>query len=199
MRGPARDGRSTATVHARRPAFARATDWIAVLRPHQWSKNLLVFVPLVAAHRFADQTAIAAAAVMFVAMCLAASAVYIDNDLGDRDSDRRHARKRARPFATGAIGERAGRLASLALLAGAFALTAMALPVAAVAALATYVAGAAAYTRALKRIAWIDVATLALLYVARIAAGGVATGILPSPWLSGFALPLFASLALAKR
>ena len=100
----------------------RLSAWWRALRPHQWSKNLLVFVPAVAAHRYGDPATMLAALAMFVAMGLAASAIYLVNDIADRDADRRHARKRLRPFASGELRPAAGAAAAAVLLALATAL-----------------------------------------------------------------------------
>ena len=177
----------------------RLSAWWRALRPHQWSKNLLVFVPAVAAHRYADPATMLAALAMFVAMGFAASAIYLVNDIADRDADRRHVRKRLRPFASGELRPAAGAGAASVLLAFATALAVAVLPVAAVAALAAYVALALGYSFLLKRWLAVDVAVLAILYVLRVLAGGAAIGVEVSPWLLALSFALFASLALAKR
>lgn len=178
---------------------AGASAWLRALRPHQWTKNLLVFVPAVAAHRLTDPGALAAATAMFAAMCLAASAIYLVNDIADREADRRHARKRRRPFASGELGAGAGWAAAGLLLALAAALAVALVPAEAVATLAGYVLLAVGYSFVLKRRLAVDVAALAVLYVARILAGGAAIGVDVSPWLLALSFALFASLALAKR
>src|SRR5207249_4661612 len=91
------------------------------LRPHQWAKNLLLFVPLVAAHRVGDPGMVAASLLAFVSFCLVASSAYILNDLLDLGADRVHARKRFRPLASGALSIPAGVLLCVVCLAtGAF-------------------------------------------------------------------------------
>ena len=186
------------------PATAAATRdrrraWWRAMRPHQWSKNLLVFVPAIAAHRYADATAMLAASAMFVAMGLAASAIYLVNDIADRASDRRHPRKRHRPFASGELDARGGVVAAAVLLTLAASPAIATLPVAAPLWLAAYVALALGYTFALKRRVAVDVAVLAVLYGVRVIAGGAAIGVEVSPWLLALSFALFASLALAKR
>lgn len=192
MRRPPPSASSDATA-------ARLSPWWRALRPHQWSKNLLVFVPLVAAHRYGDSSAILAACLAFVAFGLAASAMYVVNDLADVGADRRHRRKRVRPFAAGELSARAGVAAATALLAAAAILAAAALPMSAGLTLAAYVALALAYSATLKRRAVVDVAILAVLYTLRVVAGAAAIGVTLSPWLATASLALFASLALAKR
>jgi len=178
---------------------ARRSAWWRALRPHQWSKNLLVFVPAVASHRYGDPATMLAALAMFVAMGLAASAIYLVNDITDRHADRRHARKRLRPFAAGELAPEAGAAVAVALVALAAALAAVALPSAAAVALATYVVIALGYSFVLKRWVVVDVGALAVLYVLRVLAGGAAIAVDVSPWLLALSFALFASLALAKR
>jgi len=172
--------------------------WFRDLRPLHWVKNLLVFVPAVAAHRF-DRTTLDAAMAMFAAMGLAASAIYVVNDIADREADRRHARKRRRPFASGELKPAAGWAVAAALLALAATIAITLLPAAATIALGGYVILAMSYSFAIKRRVGLDVAVLAVLYAVRILAGGAATGIEVSSWLLALSLALFASLALAKR
>lgn len=171
---------------------------LRLLRPHQWAKNLLVLVALLTAHRYAHPIAWLAAALMFVAFCLAASAIYVVNDAVDVGDDRRHPDKSKRPFASGALPTAlAWGLAPL-LISAAVA-TALLLPQAALWALLVYVGLSLAYTFVLKRLLWLDVLVLAALYVLRVAAGAFAISVPLSPWLLGFALFLFVSLAALKR
>ena len=183
-----------------RPAAA-VSRWRAVagaLRVHQWAKNLLVFVPLFTAHRVADSGAQLAAWTAFVAFSLAASAVYLINDLADLESDRRSPRKRARAFASGDLSLAWGFvLAPLALVA-ALAL-AWQVTTSLFFAIAAYVAASVAYTLLFKRIAILDVIVLAGLYTARIIGGALAIDVEISQWLLAFSLFVFLSLALAKR
>lgn len=176
----------------------RVAAALSALRPHQWVKNLLVLVPLVAAHRVTEIDLWLRAGVAFVAFSLVASGAYVLNDLADLASDRRHPRKRRRPLAAGRLPLVAGvLLAPLALTAGAA--LALLLPVAFAGWLLAYLVATTAYTLALKRIAGIDVITLAGLYALRLAAGAAATGIVLSGWLIAFSGFLFLSLALVKR
>ena len=171
---------------------------IRLLRPHQWAKNLLVFVAVLTAHRYADVASWRAAAALFVAFCLAASAIYVVNDAADLTADRAHPDKSKRPFASGALSPRlAYAIAPLLLvLAG---LVATRLPAGAAATLVVYVALSLAYTALLKRVLWLDVLALATLYVLRVVAGAFAIAVPLSPWLLGFALFVFVSLATLKR
>ena len=172
--------------------------WFRQLRIRQWLKNLLLFLPLLASHRFTDAVLLADATLAFLAFGLTASAVYVANDLMDLPADRAHPLKRARPFAAGALSIPAGLAAIPLLLAGAFALAAS-LPAAFSASLALYLAANVLYTLWLKRVVLADVALLGGLYALRVVVGGLATGIVVSPWLMGFSLFFFLSLAFLKR
>ena len=169
---------------------------LRALRPHQWSKNLLLFVPMLAAH---DAGSFGAVLLGFVAFCLTASAVYVINDLVDLPSDRAHPRKRLRPFAAGTLTAMTGLIMAFALLVGAALLGALTGNPLFLATLGLYLAATFAYSLWLKRKLLVDVLTLAGLYTVRIVAGGAAAGILLSPWLLGFSMFLFLALAAVKR
>jgi 4-hydroxybenzoate polyprenyltransferase/phosphoserine phosphatase len=167
------------------------------MRVHQWAKNLLVFVPLLAAHA-AHGALLFRSCLAFAAFSLCASCVYLLNDLIDLPHDRAHATKCRRPFASGALGlgwapALAAGLAVLVLAACA------ALPGRFLAMLALYYACTLSYAFALKRRAVWDVSMLAGLYTLRIFAGAAATAIPISPWLLAFSLFLFFCLAIVKR
>lgn len=168
------------------------------LRPHQWAKNLLVFVPLLTSFRFGEAAAAAHAALAFVAFSLCASAVYVLNDLLDIDADRAHPRKRGRPFAAGTLSIPAGLGAAGLCLAAGFGTGALLSPEF-LAVLAVYLATATAYSVHLKTRVFLDVIVLASLYTLRLVAGGVGTGIPLSVWLVAFSLFVFLSLGLVKR
>lgn len=182
-------------LYTGRAGFAAA--FLRALRPHQWIKNTLVFVPVMAAHRFTSEAFIEST-IAFVAFCLIASGVYILNDLLDLAADRAHPRKRLRPFASGDLSIAAGTWAAPVLLAGGF-VCAAALGWASVLVMACYLAGSVAYSLDLKRRAIVDVCVLAALYTARLTAGGVATGTPLSVWLLAFSIFLFFSLGAMKR
>ena len=170
--------------------------YVRALRPHQWLKNILVFAPALAAHRFGD--ALFTSLLAFVSFSLCASSAYILNDLLDLRNDRAHPRKRLRPFAAGHIPIVHGIALFSGLLLGALAI-ALFLPLKFVLVLAGYFFLTCAYSLYLKRRMLVDVVTIACLYGSRLGAGGVATGVLLSPWLIAFAIFLFFSLALVKR
>jgi len=173
-------------------------DYVRAMRPHQWIKNLLVFVPIAAAHELGNLALLWQAALAFVAFGLCASSVYLLNDLLDLPADRAHARKRHRPFASGAASVKVG-VALMPLLLAAAAGIALALPIAFFAALAAYYVSTLAYSLWLKGKVMVDVLVLAGLYTLRILAGAAAVAIAPSFWLLAFSMFLFLSLAMVKR
>ena len=187
--------RHPAAIHA---GEARPAAWVRLLRMHQWTKNLIIFVPWFAAHDFSNAHAAAADGLMFLAFCLCASAAYIFNDLMDLEADRRHADKRTRPLAAGDLPLQAGIIgAPLLALAGLGLAAAISKATAAVA--AGYLLATLSYSIYLKRQALIDIFTLAGLYTLRLIAGHVAAQVQYSPWLLTFAMFIFLSLAVAKR
>jgi 4-hydroxybenzoate polyprenyltransferase len=169
---------------------------VRALRVHQWAKNLLVFVPIVASTEFLDVAAWQRTSVLFFSFCFAASSVYIVNDLVDLSADRLHPRKRLRPFASGEASVRTGVLLSAFLAVLAIVLSA---PVGGVVLVLAYAALSSSYSFVLKEKALVDVFVLAWLYTIRIFAGGVVSGHTVTEWLVGFSIFMFLSLALAKR
>jgi 4-hydroxybenzoate polyprenyltransferase len=167
------------------------------LRLHQWAKNALLFVPLLLAHALSSSN-LRRTTLAFFSFCLCASATYIVNDLVDLDADRRHPRKRYRPFAAGDLPPVAGRWMAAGSLTAAL-LIAWSLSSGFLGWLLFYVAVTLAYSLVLKRIELVDVVVLAGLYTLRLLAGGAVTGTAISPWLLGFSLFLFLSLAMVKR
>jgi 4-hydroxybenzoate polyprenyltransferase/phosphoserine phosphatase len=168
------------------------------LRVQQWVKNLLVFVPLLMAPEARELPLFLDAFLAFVAFSLSASAVYVTNDLLDLEADRRHATKRRRPFAAGDLPLALGLVLVPACLAAAFAVTAL-LPAAFLAVLVVYLMATTAYSFRLKHVPLVDVIVLAMLYTGRVIAGAAATHVWPSPWILGFSLFFFLSLAFVKR
>jgi 4-hydroxybenzoate polyprenyltransferase len=188
---------SSASVAAA-PGRPTALSLIVSVRPGQWTKNLLVFAGLLFGRRLLNPTAVIAASVTFVAFCALSGAVYLLNDVLDRESDRRHPLKAGRPIASGALSVSAGIAAACVLsaagLAAAFALN---LRLGAVA--AAYVALLALYSGLLKHIVIIDVLTIALGFVLRAVAGAVAVDVEISHWLLVCTILLALFIALAKR
>jgi 4-hydroxybenzoate polyprenyltransferase len=170
---------------------------VKALRPHQWTKNLLIFLPLLLAHVVAVDRLLTAL-LAFCCFSLAASATYIVNDLLDIEADRHHPQKRQRPFAAGDLPALTGLVTVAVFLLLAFA-GARLLPWGFLGWLLLYLASALAYSMFLKRIALVDVLVLSGLYTLRLLAGSAATHSHISPWLAGFSVFLFFSLAIVKR
>lgn len=180
----------------------RKPQWrsiVRLVRPHQWAKNVLIFVPLLASHRFFEFELVIRALIAFVCMCSIASMCYVVNDLLDIESDRRHETKRRRPLASGDLALiltapivfllfAVGMMCAMALGSWKFAFLA-----------ALYVVTTMLYSWDFKRRLLFDVMVLAGLYTLRVLAGGAATGIAVSDWLLAFSFFLFSSLAFAKR
>ena len=169
---------------------------IRAMRPYQWVKNLLVFVPIFTAHATGEISAWLGAAVAFAAFCATASAIYLFNDLSDLAADRRHAHKRRRPLASGALPLATGAALGVLLLCLGSALGAIG---GVLAILAMYVAASLGYSLKLKELPLVDVFLLAGLYTVRLFGGGEATGHRLSLWLLAFSSFVFLSLALVKR
>jgi 4-hydroxybenzoate polyprenyltransferase len=172
---------------------------VRVLRPHQWVKNLLVFVPILLDHRLKEPEVLARGAMAFAAFCLAASGAYVLNDILDLEADRGHPIKRNRPFASGALSPRAGYMLALALVGVSLVVGAALVAPGFLALLLLYIGLTTAYSAYLKRIVVLDVLLLACLYTLRVLAGITASGVRFSTWLLAFSTFLFLSLAFLKR
>jgi 4-hydroxybenzoate polyprenyltransferase/phosphoserine phosphatase len=189
---------ATAGEHFNAEARSILRGLAKAARPHQWLKNLLLFVSIAAAHRMLDFGALGNVAIGFVSFSLLASATYMINDLLDLDTDRAHPRKKNRPFASGSVSIASG-VAAIAVLSLASLALALLLPPFFLVMLAVYAVTTLAYSFRLKRAALVDVITLAGLYTLRIIAGTVAAGIPISSWLLAFSMFSFMTLAIAKR
>jgi 4-hydroxybenzoate polyprenyltransferase len=172
--------------------------WIKAIRVHQWLKNLLVFLPLLASHRFYDVASVLQTGMAFLAFGLCASGVYVLNDLLDLPSDRRHPRKRLRAFAAGTLPLLHGLMAAPALTLAGFTLAWLVGPLFALV-LAGYYVMTLAYSLRLKRVVMVDVVVLAGLYTIRIIGGAAAIDASLSFWLLAFSMFIFLSLAMLKR
>lgn len=172
---------------------------LKAIRIHQWSKNVLVFVPLLLSHKLTG-AGIAAALECFFCFSFTASANYVVNDLLDIESDRHHTSKRLRPFAAGDLPVLLGlALIGLLLAATITLLVVPGLPWHFVLWLIAYALVTTSYSFRLKSVALVDVIVLSGLYTLRMLAGGAATGTVISPWLGIFSTFLFLSLAMVKR
>lgn len=175
----------------------RIGDLARALRPHQWVKNVLLFVPMIAAHAFTLSNLLTVL-LGIVAFSAAASSIYIVNDLLDLEADRRHPTKHRRPFASGKVPIGVGSLAGLGLAGLALAMAAWLGPVFLGVTL-LYMAISTAYSLRLKRLRWIDIGTLAALYSVRVVAGAAAVDVPVSGYLLAFIYPVFLTLGCVKR
>ncbi|WP_029062001.1 UbiA family prenyltransferase [Labrenzia sp. DG1229] len=171
---------------------------LQAMRPHQWLKNALIFVPAVLAHDIFVGSVFLSAALAFVAFSLSASAIYILNDLMDLEADRKHKTKWKRPFASGRLSVPNGLVLAFASIVAAFVISVF-LPIEFAGILLLYLFITTAYSLSVKRMLLLDVFVLAGLYTIRVLAGGVAASIEYSFWLLAFSVFFFLSLALVKR
>lgn len=177
----------------------RTRAMLAAMRPHQWTKNFLVLLPLFLAHQMLDGAKLAAGLLSFAAFSCCASAVYVLNDLLDLAADRQHPTKCRRPLAAREISRAGGIVLAAGLGLVAFAVAALFVSWQFCGLLAVYLSLTTAYSLYLKRQLMLDVILLAGLYTFRIAAGAVAMDVRLSPWLLAFSMFFFLSLALGKR
>jgi len=178
--------------------YSRTKIWVRALRIHQWSKNVLIFVPLFLSHRVSDQESLIVVVLAFFSFSIAASANYLINDLVDIELDRNHSSKKNRPFASGDLFVGNGIIAIPVLfMVSAFVL--QFLPLQFIFLLFVYLLTTILYSLVFKKIVMVDVITLAGLYTTRIVAGDFAIDVHPSFWLLSFSMFIFLSLALAKR
>lgn len=171
---------------------------VRALRPVQWIKNAFVLAPVVFAHRLGQGEAFLHAGLAFVSFCCAASAVYLLNDLRDREEDRRHPLKRHRPIASGALPVPVAAVTMAALSLAAVAL-ALALGLVFTGLLAIYLAINLLYNSGLKRVVILDVMAVASGYVLRIQAGAAAVDVAVSSWLLLCTTFLALFLVFSKR
>jgi 4-hydroxybenzoate polyprenyltransferase len=179
-----------------KPKFS-LNPFLKCLRVHQWVKNALIFVPLIAAHKISNLESLNDSIFGFFSFSLCASSVYVLNDLLDINDDRRHRTKRDRPFASGSLPIWFGIVLFPLLLVSSL-LLAVNLSSDFFYLLLLYVALTSAYTFVLKSVVLWDIIILAGLYTLRIFVGGVLAAPV-SPWLLAFSAFFFLSLALTKR
>jgi len=187
--------RAPSLVIAPRPFRIRAV--VKALRLHQWAKNALLFVPLLAGHE-TDSLRWLVTLIAFIAFGMCASATYVVNDLFDLAADRAHPRKQHRPFASAALSIPVGVLL-VAILLPLSLLLAAAIAPAFFGMLLLYIVVTLLYSARLKQIAIVDVLVLASLYTHRVLAGGIVSAVVVSNWLLAISLFIFLSLALVKR
>ncbi len=178
--------------------MTKLAPWMRELRPHQWTKNLLLAVPAIASFTFFEPGVWSQLVLSFISFSLIASASYIFNDYIDLKNDRIHEIKKNRPLASGQVSVSAALLISALLLLAGLLVGFLAGPEFFLI-LLTYLVMTVLYSLWLKRITLIDCLMLASLYTLRIIAGGVATNIEPSFWLLTFSIFFFLSVAWVKR
>jgi len=174
------------------------TALLRSLRPLHWTKNVLVFAPVILAHRFRDLPALTAAFLTFAAFCLTASGTYLINDVRDRAFDRLHPKKRNRDIASGTLPAAVASIAGALLIASGAVVAGLIAP-AVLWYLAGYVVLSLGYSLFLKRKVFLDVLALSALWTIRVLAGGVAARVEVSDWLLALSVFLFVGLALLKR
>jgi 4-hydroxybenzoate polyprenyltransferase len=188
-------GLSTIAVYS--DHLPQLSAWISGLRLHHWSKNVLIFMPLLLSHQFQPWRVLVSLQAFF-AFCFCASAFYVFNDLLDKDADRIHPCKAIRPFASGRLSSKHGLLLLTVCLLISVVL-AWRLPSSAVLLLIVYAVTNVSYSVGLKKIAFFDVVVLVFLYICRLLFGGAAERIEVSFWTLLFSLFLFLGLAFLKR
>ena len=171
--------------------------WAKALRLQHWAKNVLVFLAAFLAPPSA--AVFAQVLILWVLMGVLASATYLINDLFDLAADRRHPRKRHRPFASGAIPVRNGVLVAGAMIAGTLVLALLLLPGPCTLALLAYLGLTLTYSFSLKHMPMVDVTVLAGLFTLRVLAGALLLPTPISPWLLTFSMLFFFGLAIIKR
>ncbi len=172
---------------------------LKAMRPHQWAKNFLIFLPLFFSHTYFDTNELFATVLTFFLFSFCASGIYLINDLLDIEADRSHSSKKRRPFASGKLSPLKGVIASFFLILSSLTLCFYFLDIKVFAVLLIYIVITNLYSFYLKNYSTIDVITLTVLYTIRIIAGGMAAEIILSPWLINFSLFFFLSLAYMKR
>ncbi len=175
-----------------------AKVWLKALRLHQWSKNLLLFIPALLS---VSETPIVNGLICllgFLLLGIAASATYLINDMADLSADRRHRTKSQRPFASGELSLASGLIAAPLMLVTSLMLSFVLSP-GFFGMVMLYLVLTLSYSLALKRVALLDVVILAVLYTLRLFMGMVLVGIGSSAWLLAFASIFFFSMSLAKR
>jgi 4-hydroxybenzoate polyprenyltransferase len=180
------------------PGRSLVVNLLLSLRPSQWTKNLFIFLPLLFGERLLDPQSIAYSVGGFATFCVLSGVVYLINDVADREADRRHPVKMRRPIASGAVPTAAAVATAIVLgtlaLGAAFWLRAMFGTLA-----AAYLGLLLLYSGPLKHIVIIDVLTIAVGFVMRVAAGAVVIAVPISPWLYVLTILLALFLVLSKR
>ena len=176
------------------------TAVVKLCRPHQWIKNLLVFLAPILGQKIGDTEIALTGIWSFLSLSLVASAVYVLNDRMDLEADRLHPSKSSRPFAAGAVSPKIAPLLVISLLTAGFTIAYFLVgELKYCYALACYFTVTTFYTFWLKKIVMVDALVLGGLFTLRIVMGSVATGVVSSVWLLAFSMFIFTSIAFGKR
>jgi 4-hydroxybenzoate polyprenyltransferase len=204
----ARVSSSVSDLERRGPDLARAPDYLPrrsslallfiSLRPEQWTKNLIVFAGLLFGGRLTDPPSVLSAFATFAIFCALSGAVYLFNDVADREADQQHPLKRMRPIASGRVSARSASLVATLLGVAGVAAAFLVRPMVGVAA-GSYLALLLVYSAALKNIVIIDALTIAGGFVLRAVAGALAVSVPISQWLLVCTTLLALFLAFSKR
>lgn len=176
----------------------RIKNYIALLRVHQYLKNVFILLPPFFGGKLAEPDVLAGAALAFLAFSFVASSVYVLNDFYDAEEDRKHPQKKHRPIASGKVGGKEAALLGLLLLSSGIALSFLLGPEV-FCLVVFYLVLNAAYTVRIKHVAIVDVTCVAVFYVIRLFVGSVVTGVTLSMWIIMMTFLLAVFIALAKR
>lgn len=180
------------------PRRSTAALILTSLRPEQWTKNLFVFAGVLFGKRLTDASALGEAFVAFLIFCALSGAIYLFNDVADRDADRLHPVKQRRPVASGALSPRAAVLVGILLVFGALAVASV-ISGALLGVASAYATLLTLYSVWLKHVVILDVLAIAAGFVLRAAGGAVAVQVPSSEWLLICTTLLALFLALSKR
>jgi len=191
---------AVATPPAPRPVSQRFSlrELFLAVRPHQWVKNALVLVAPIVTGAIVHPAAMLAALIATAAFCAASAATYLVNDIADVDADKLHPTKQLRPIAAGTLSIRHARIAAVVIGCLAFGL-AVDLGWLFLTVLAVYLAKTTLYSKRLKHIPVVDIATVAIGFVLRVVAGAVAVGVGVSIWLLAAVWAGAVLISLGKR
>jgi len=191
-------GAATTQPDAAEPRMPVARALVISTRPRQWTKNLVIFAPLLFSLNLGQSVEVLDAVLAFFLFCAISGGVYLVNDLHDRERDRLHHRRRLRPLAAGQLDPTVAGVAAGVLLAGGLVGAALVSPSLGLVALG-YILLQGAYTYVLKKLVLLDVMAIAAGFVLRVTAGAVVIGVAVSPWLLSCAALLALFLGLVKR
>lgn len=171
---------------------------IKAIRVHHWTKNVLMFIPLILAHEWTNVSLVFQTIFAFICLLTVTSGTYLLNDISDLNADRQHWSKRYRALASGKLSIKAGLTLAVSLLLGGF-LFAFIISVKFAAALLAYFVITGSYSLGLKRVPLLDTLIIGVLFTMRLIMGAVLLTEPHPAWLLTFSVFFFFSLAVAKR